>query len=120
MNITKTLYVKDRNKWRQWLARNYNREKEIWLLIPKKNSGKIGVSYNDAVEEALCFGWIDSMEKGYDEKTSAQRFTPRNPKTPYSRTNIERLKRLIKERKVLKSVLDNIPQNLKNPDVVNL
>lgn len=109
MQITKTLEVKTREEWRRWLEKNYQKEKEIWFVFFKKSSGKKSITYNEAVEEALCFGWIDSMEKSIDEEKYALRFTPRNPKTPYSQTNIERLKRLIKEGKVIKSVLDNIP-----------
>lgn len=110
MNITKTLFVKNRDTWRRWLEKNYDKEKEIWLIFYKKSSGKKGISYDEAVEEALCFGWIDSQDRGIDEEKFAQRFSPRNPKTPYSQTNIERLKKLIKEGKVIKSVLDNISQ----------
>ncbi len=66
MNIGKTLYVNNRNEWRGWLASNFDKEKEIWLLYPAKNSGKKRIEYNDAVEEALSFGWIDSTVKRND------------------------------------------------------
>jgi uncharacterized protein YdeI (YjbR/CyaY-like superfamily) len=108
MNIGKTVYFFDRKEWRAWLAENYAKEKEIWLVYPKKASGKPRILYNDAVEEALCFGWIDSTAKRIDENSYAQRFTPRNPKTPYSESNKTRLRKLVKEGKVIPSVLASI------------
>ncbi len=61
MQITKTLYIKTRSEWRNWLRKNYKTEKEIWLVFYNKDSGKPRLPYDDAVEEALCFGWIDSI-----------------------------------------------------------
>jgi len=104
LNVGKTLYVTDRQTWRAWLADHYDKEKEIWLLYPKKASGKPRILYNDAVEEALCFGWIDSTAKRIDNDTYAQRFSPRNPKSPYSEANKARLRRLVKENMVIPSV----------------
>ena len=95
MNNIKTLYVTDRKDWRKWLEKNFDKEKDIWLIYPKKSSGKPRIVYNDAVEEALCFGWIDSIIKSLDEESSIQRFTPRNPKTAYSQQNKERIKWLL-------------------------
>ena len=95
MELGKTLYTINRRQWRSWLTKNHNREKEIWLVYPKKSSGKKRISYNDAVEEALCFGWIDSTVKSLDENNSVQRFTPRNPKSGYSQLNKERMKWLL-------------------------
>jgi uncharacterized protein YdeI (YjbR/CyaY-like superfamily) len=92
MNKHKTLYVKSRNQWRRWLSKNFDKEKEIWLVFPKKTSGIKRIAYNDAVEEALCFGWIDSTAKKLDEKNTIQRFTPRNPRSTYSQANKERIK----------------------------
>ena len=95
MNTIKTLYVTNRKEWREWLEKNFITEKEIWLVYPKKSSGKIRIIYNDAVEEALCFGWIDSTVKSLDEENNLQRFTPRNPKSGYSQQNKERMKWLL-------------------------
>ena len=95
MNTIKTLYVTNRKDWRKWLEKNFDTEKEIWLVYPKKSSGKIRIIYNDAVEEALCFGWIDSTVKSLDEENNLQRFTPRNPKSGYSQQNKERMKWLL-------------------------
>jgi len=117
MNIGKTLYVTDRQTWRKWLAENYDKEKEIWLVYPKKASGKPRIPYNDAVEEALCFGWIDSTAKRIDDESYAQRFSPRNPKTPYSEANKVRLRKLVKEGMVIPSVKVAI-QDILNEDFV--
>ncbi len=89
------LYVAKRDEWRKWLAKNYEKEKEIWLVFYRKASGKSRVSYNDAVDEALCFGWIDSTVKKVDDESFAQRFTPRRPKSPVSEMNKVRIRRLI-------------------------
>ncbi len=105
MNELKTLYVINRKAWRAWLEINSNKEKEIWLVYPNKSSGRQRISYNDAVEEALCFGWIDSQLKSIDEESSAQRFSPRNPKSSYSQANKERLKWLFKENLLHPSML---------------
>ena len=96
MKIGKMLYVTKRDKWREWLEKFYGKEKEIWLVFYRKDSGKPRISYEAAVEEALCFGWIDSIEKGIDSERFAQRFTPRRPKSQWSKSNMERVGRLIK------------------------
>ena len=106
MEITKTLYVINSKDWRTWLKANYKKEKEIWLIYYKKDSGKPRIPYNDAVEEALCFGWIDSTTKRIDDKKFAQKFSPRNPKSGYSQANKERLRILVKKKKVIKEVLE--------------
>jgi uncharacterized protein YdeI (YjbR/CyaY-like superfamily) len=108
MKIGKTLYVIRRDEWRKWLKENYDKESEVWLLLPKKSTGKKKINYNDSVEEALCFGWIDSIQKTVDENSTAQRYSPRKPKTPYSQTNIERLREMVKEKKIIKPVLDSL------------
>lgn len=108
MDINKTVYFPDREGWRDWLSKNYDKEKEIWLVFPKKASGKLRILYNDAVEEALCFGWIDSTAKRIDDNSYAQRFSPRNPKTPYSEANKQRLRKLVREGKVIPSVVASI------------
>lgn len=98
MKLGKTLYVTNRKDWRSWLQKNHNKEKEIWLIYYKKSSGKLRIPYNDAVEEALCYGWIDSIAKSIDEEKFAQRFTPRRPKSQISEMNKERVRRLIKNK----------------------
>ena len=92
MEIGQTLYVSDRKPWREWLQANFDTAREIWLVYPNKASGEPRILYNDAVEEALCFGWIDSIIKKLDPLHAVQRFTPRNPKSGYSQQNKERLR----------------------------
>ena len=106
MEIGKTLYVHTREEWRAWLVANFHNEPEIWLELPNKASGKPKLVYNDAVEEALCFGWIDSIIKKLDEDTAAQRYTPRNPRSSYSQLNVERL-RWLAERDLIHPSLRN-------------
>jgi len=108
MDITQTLYITNRKDWRNWLKKNYKTEKEIWLVYPKKGTGKPRIEYNDAVEEALCFGWIDSIAKKFDNDHTAQRFSPRRPKASYSQPNIERLRYLVKKKMVIKEVLETL------------
>lgn len=100
MEIGKTLYLIKRKDWRVWLSKNHDREKEIWLVYYKKSSGKPRISYNDAVEEALCYGWIDSIAKGVDEEKFVQRFSPRRKRSNLSEMNRERIKALIKNKQM--------------------
>ncbi len=85
-------YFAGREEWRNWLRENFRTAKEVWLVYPKKASGKKRIPYNDAVEEALCFGWIDSTVKSLDEQNSMQRFTPRKTGSSFSQANKERLR----------------------------
>lgn len=100
MEITKTFYPKNRSQWRKWLDKNHKKQKEIWLIFYKKHTGKPRIPYNDAVEEALCFGWIDSTVKRIDDEKYCQKFSPRNHKSGWSESNILRMKKLIKEGKM--------------------
>lgn len=100
MKIGETLYVSDRKSWRAWLRKNYRKKSEIWLVFYKLNSGKKRIPYNDSVEEALCFGWIDSIVKAIDKEKFAQRFSPRRPGSQLSATNRERVRRLVRSRRM--------------------
>ncbi len=95
MQIGKTLQVERSDDWRAWLEKNCLSEKEIWLVMYKKSSGLQKLSYDNAVEEALCFGWIDSTGKRIDDKRLALRFSPRKEKSNWSLSNIERVKKLV-------------------------
>lgn len=95
MTITETFYAPDRAAWRAWLAENHASAGEIWLLFPSKESGKPRVSYLHAVEEAICFGWIDGIAKKMNDEFTAQRFTPRRPRSNWTELNKERARRLI-------------------------
>ena len=123
MEITQTLHVINPKDWRDWLKKNYKIEKEIWLVYPKKATGKPRIEYNDAVEEALCFGWIDSIVKKLDEESTVQRFSPRKPKAKYSQANIERLRALVAQKKVVKEVSETLDELLSEefifpPDII--
>ena len=93
-------YVEDRSEWRAWLEANADRMREVWLVYYKKESGRPSVAYEDSVEEAICFGWIDSKIRRLDETRFAQLFTPRKPKSSWSSGNIARAKRMIREGKM--------------------
>ena len=117
MNENKILYITNRNDWRNWPEVNFNKEKEIWLVYPNKSSGKPRILYNDAVEEALCFGWIDSIIKKLDKDNAKQRFTPRRPRSNYSQANKERLKWLAKE-KMIHPLIEKTVQDIINEKFV--
>jgi uncharacterized protein YdeI (YjbR/CyaY-like superfamily) len=97
MEIRKTLYLATREEWRAWLAKHHQTETEVWLIYYKKHSGQARISYDHAVEEALCFGWVDSIVKTIDENKFAQKFTPRRDWTRWSDINKRRLRKLIRE-----------------------
>ena len=111
MQITSTLYLTNRKQWRSWLKKHYKSEKEIWLIYYKKHSNKPRLPYNDAVEEALCFGWIDSIVKRIDEDRITQRFTPRRKGSPMSEMNKERVRMMIKQHKMTKEGLRHFPKD---------
>ena len=101
-----TMYIQDREQWRKWLEESGNTCKEIWLIFYKKHTGKPSLPYNDAVEEALCFGWIDSLVKRVDDEIYIQKFTPRKPRSTWSVSNVKRVKKLIAEGKMTKKGMD--------------
>src|ERR1700741_2790716 len=97
MDLSKTLYVTGRDEWRAWLAKHYQSETEVWLIYYKKQSGQPRIPYDHAVEEALCFGWIDSIVKRIDDQKFGQKFTPRRDCTQWSALNKQRVRKLIRE-----------------------
>jgi uncharacterized protein YdeI (YjbR/CyaY-like superfamily) len=82
-------------EWERWLERNHDSAQEAWLRLHNKNAADQGVSYAEAVESALCFGWIDSQARGFDDVSRLQRFSPRRARSPWSASNVERVTRLI-------------------------
>jgi len=112
MKVGKTFYASNRKQWRAWLAKNHQSEPEIWLLYYKKNSGKPRIPYNDAVEEALCYGWIDSTLKPNDDISYLQRFSPRRKNSRLSEMNRERIRRLIKAKKMTRFGLEHIQHHM--------
>ncbi len=96
-NAIPTFYAEDRREWREWLATNHAILQGIWLIYYKKASGKSSVSYAESVEEALCFGWIDSRKNMLDDERSVQLFSPRKARSLWSKLNKERVEKLIEQ-----------------------
>jgi uncharacterized protein YdeI (YjbR/CyaY-like superfamily) len=94
-NSVQTFHAKTRNEWRSWLAENHQSEKSVWLIIYKKGSDTPSVYYPEAVDEALCFGWIDSKPNKRDENSYYQFFSKRNPKSNWSKVNKDKVAKLI-------------------------
>ncbi len=90
-------YPEDRKAWRDWLLKNHATSKNIWIIIYHKNSGRPSVSYGEAVEEALCFGWIDSKPNKRDNEGYYLSFARRNPDSKWSKANRERAGRMIRQ-----------------------
>jgi uncharacterized protein YdeI (YjbR/CyaY-like superfamily) len=115
MKKIETNYFTERHDWRKWLENNFETKDDIWLEYPLKKTGKERISYNDAVEEALCFGWIDSTVKSLNEETTIQRFCKRRKNSTFSQPNIERLKWLFENNLIhnshKKEVLEIIQQD---------
>lgn len=103
---TKTF--KTPREWRQWLAKNHSAANGLWLRIFKKDSGKETVSYAEALDEALCYGWIDGQKKKFDELSFLQKFTPRRPKSLWSKRNREHIARLIEEKRMTRAGLAEV------------
>jgi uncharacterized protein YdeI (YjbR/CyaY-like superfamily) len=112
--MRKRLFVTNRADWRKWLQKNHNQEKEIWLVYNKKHTGKLSMPYEDAVEEALCYGWIDSIIKRIDDDKYARKFTPRTNTTKWSAVNKERVRKLIKQGRMTKIGMDKIDISMLN------
>ena len=96
-NGVETFHAKTRIQWRRWLAKNCQSKKSVYLIIGRKNSTTKGITYAESIEEALCFGWIDSKANKRDPESFYLQFTPRKSKSNWSKPNIERVERMIKE-----------------------
>ena len=112
MQIGETLTLTARGEFRRWLARHSRTKKEIWLVIYKKTSGRATIPYEDAVEEALCFGWIDGIVKSLDHESYAQRFLPRRKGSHWTETNRAKACRLIAEGKMTAAGKAALPPDL--------
>ncbi|KXS44149.1 YdeI/OmpD-associated family protein [Methanolobus zinderi] len=106
------LYVTDRDEWRNWLDKHHNQKKEIWLVYYKKHTNKPRIPYDDAVEEAICFGWIDSTVRTLDDERYMQKFTPRKKKSNWSDLNKERARKMIKAGKMTEAGCEKIRELL--------
>lgn len=115
MNEVHIKYFTRRSAWRKWLAQNFKTAKEIWLVFPLKASGQKAMLYNDAVEEALCFGWIDSTVKSLDNEYKIQRFTPRKPNSRYSQANKERQKWLLDHKMIHPELEEEVRKIVSEP-----
>lgn len=103
------LEVARRSQWRAWLRKNHKDRTEVWLVYHKAHTGKPRISYNDAVEEALCFGWIDSTVRSLDKDRFAQRFTVRRPGSRTSQANRERLRALLQQGRIARDIVPSLP-----------
>lgn len=91
------LDVRSPQQWEHWLESNHDTASEVWVRLFNKAAGDVPLGYAEAVEIALCFGWIDSLARGHDDVSRIQRFSPRKPKSGWSKSNVERVQRLIDE-----------------------
>lgn len=114
MTKIKTLFVKNNSEWRKWLKNNHRKEKEIWLVHYKKHSGMQGISYKNALEEAICFGWIDSKMKSLDGEKFILRYSPRNKKSLWSEINKNTALKMIKDGKMTEQGFTTIEEAKQN------
>ena len=112
MEITETLYVKTREEWREWLIKHLKNKKEIWFVFYKKATSKPTVSYSDAVEEALCYGWIDGIRKKVDDERYTHRFSPRHFGSNWSEPNKARALKMLCEGKMTNAGIKLLPDGL--------
>ncbi len=110
----KVIEAANRSAWREWLKEYHYSEKSIWLIIYKKNSGISSIYYDEAVDEALCFGWVDSKPNKRDSKSYYQFFARRNPKSNWSKINKEKIERLTKEGLMQKAGLKMVEEAKKS------
>jgi uncharacterized protein YdeI (YjbR/CyaY-like superfamily) len=103
-----TVSAKSRKEWRAWLRKNHAREKSVWLVLYKKESGVPSVTHEEAVDEALCFGWIDSRPNKRDKDSFYLLFSTRNPKSNWSKANRKRAERLIEQGLMAKPGLEMV------------
>ncbi len=116
IQITEVFYPKVRKEWRTWLQKNYETKTEIWLRRFRKTTGKPCITYDDLVEECLCFGWIDGVIKKYDTESNVQRITPRRKKTFLSELNRQRVWKLQKLGLMTPAGIQPIEDQIGSPD----
>ncbi|MEP0803494.1 YdeI/OmpD-associated family protein [Funiculus sociatus GB2-A5] len=107
-NKLETFHARDRKQWREWLDKNHHTSLGVWLIYYKVKSGKPSIRYSEAVKEALCFGWIDSKVKSLDKERYMQIFTPRKPKSVWSKLNKQYIQELIEQGLMTPSGLEKI------------
>jgi uncharacterized protein YdeI (YjbR/CyaY-like superfamily) len=124
MKFNLTFTTSDRAVWRRWLAENGSLEKEVWLVYIKKESGRPSIDYEDSVEEALCYGWVDSLIQKIDEDSYARKFTRRTNTQKWSASNLRRMQKMIAEGRMTEAglavidpeILKLTPADLERPD----
>jgi uncharacterized protein YdeI (YjbR/CyaY-like superfamily) len=107
----KTLLVRTLEQWRDWLVKHHASESEVWLIFYKRNSGVASIDYQDALDEALCFGWVDSLVKRLDDRRYARKFTPRRPDSRWSAVNRKRYAELKAEGRLQPPGIERPPTN---------
>lgn len=115
MELEETLYVSTGNEFRRWLSVHYESKDAIWVVFYKKASGKPSLAYEDAVEEAICYGWIDSRMKGIDSERYAIRFTPRRKGSSWSESNRARALKMLRAGKMTPAGIAALPDDLRGP-----
>jgi uncharacterized protein YdeI (YjbR/CyaY-like superfamily) len=113
MEIGETIYATTAEEFRTWLMEHHQNKKEIWLIQYKKASGKPSLNYVEAVETAICFGWIDGLEKSMDTERYALRFSPRRPKSNWTETNKDRARKMIAAGKMTPAGVATLPTDMK-------
>ena len=116
MKITKSFTPSSPKDWRKWLQKNHDREQEIWLVYYKPSSGKTNLDYESSVEEALCFGWIDSIIQKIDDETYARKFNPRRMDSKWSETNKRRVLKVIREGRMTEAGMVKVTFDTKEVD----
>ncbi len=112
MKITQTFSAPDRVKWREWLTEHAGTESEVWLVYQKAGTGIPSISYSDSLEEALCFGWVDSLIQKIDEEKYARKFTPRKSGSKWSELNKHLVVKLVKEGRMTEAGLAKVEFSL--------
>jgi uncharacterized protein YdeI (YjbR/CyaY-like superfamily) len=105
-----SLYFTSSDQWHKWLTQNHAKQNVVWLTFYKASSGRPSLDYENAVDEALCFGWIDSIIKNVDENSYARKFTRRNPGSKWSEINKSRVARLIAEKRMTAAGMRSVEQ----------
>jgi uncharacterized protein YdeI (YjbR/CyaY-like superfamily) len=113
MKTTETFSARDRSEFRQWLEEHHDTADEVWLVIYKKTSGEISITYEEAVEEALCFGWTDNLMKSLKSSMFIQRFAPRRKGSDWTLANESSARKMILEGKMTKAGKSALPWDFK-------
>lgn len=114
METSAALHFKDGQEWHKWLSQNHDKEKEAWLVIQKKHSSKTGIGYDESLEEALCFGWIDGQMMSIDKEKFILRYSPRKTKSVWSKINKDKAEELIVQGRMTAAGLAKVGEAKKN------